>query len=66
MLKETKIYEVWETERTHRISLSLHEIDQLRHALKNDIDYPNGDGLYHFLDNRLSQMRNKIIDKHFS
>ena len=63
MLKETKLYKVWETERTHRIGLSLHEIDILRHALRTDI---KADGRYKVLYNRLSKMRNKIIDEHFS
>ena len=64
MLKETTTFETWEMERTHRISLSLHEIEQLLYALDRDPDYPNVDGRYQSIGNRLNRLRRKMIDKH--
>ena len=64
MLKETITFETWERDRTHRISLSLHEVKQILHALDCDSDYPNCDGQYSALANRMERMCNKIINKH--
>ena len=64
MLKETKIYETWEAIHAYRISLSLHEVNQIIHALEHDMDYPQTMGLYKRLDNRLRRLRAKIIDQH--
>ena len=64
MLKETLSYEIWETERTHRIGLSLYEVNQLIHALKNDTDYRCADGGYHNIVDRLRRLQSRIIVKH--
>ena len=64
MLQETLSYEIWETERTHRIGLSLHEVNQLIHALKNDMDYRCVDGGYHNIADRLRRLQKRIIAKH--
>ena len=64
MLKETLTYELWETERSHRIGLSLHEIEQILHALKNDMDYKGVDQEYHNIADRLRRLQSRIIVKH--
>ena len=72
MLNETLTYEIWETERSHRIGLSLHEIEQILHALKHDteyrcvdaIDIKDIDGGYHNIADRLRRLQSRIIVKH--
>ena len=64
MLMETKLYEVWETERIHRIGLSFHEIEQILHALEYDKDYKGVDKGYHSIADRLRRMKEKVIAKH--
>ena len=65
MLMETKLYEVWETERTHRIGLSFREIEQILHALEYDKDYSNCDGRHKSIANRLQKLKEKVIAKHY-
>ena len=64
MLKETSTYEIWETERSHRIGLSLHEIEQILHALKHDMSYMGADRGYHDIAERLRRLQSRIIVKH--
>ena len=64
MLQETLSYEIWETERTHRIALSLHEVEQILHALKHDMEYRCVDGGYHNIANRLLLLQSRIIVYH--
>ena len=64
MLKETLTYELWETERSHRIGLSLHEIEQILHALKHDTGYKGIDRGYHDIADRLRRLQLRIIAKH--
>ena len=63
MLNEVQI-ETWERRRTHRISLSLHEVEQILHALKQDPDYPDCDFRYEALANRMERLRRKMIGKY--
>lgn len=62
-------FEKWETERTHRISLSVHDMQVLLDALEVAHTYPSGFyndcGInYKRIDKRIHRLRNKIMAAH--
>ena len=62
-MKQTT-YEKWETERTHRIGLSVHEMQILLDAMRDAHTFPyTWSGDHQRIDERIERLRYKVLSR---